>query len=57
LRTLRRALTLAEEWGKLDRAPKITLAKGEHQRDRVLTERETNNYLSACPNRGATRRR
>jgi len=49
LRTLRRALALAEEWGKLDRAPKISLAKGEHQRERVLTEEECRNYLAACP--------
>ena len=49
LRTLRRALALAEEWGKLDRAPKISLAKGEHQRERVLTEEERRNYLAACP--------
>jgi hypothetical protein len=34
LRTLRRALSLAHQWGKLDRMPKITLAKGERQRDR-----------------------
>ena len=29
LRTLRRALNLAFEWGKLERPVKITLAKGE----------------------------
>jgi integrase len=49
LRTLRRALNLAEEWGKLSRAPKISLAKGERQRDRVLTEEEAEQYLAACP--------
>ncbi len=49
LRTLRRALTLAVQWGKLDRMPKITLAKGERQRDRVLAEKEVNSYLAACP--------
>ena len=48
LRTLRRALALAEEWGKLDRAPKISLAKGERQRERVLTEDEAVRYLAAC---------
>ena len=49
LRTLRRALNLAEEWGKLDRAPRISLAKGERQRERVLTDDEANRYLAACP--------
>jgi integrase len=49
LRTLRRALRLAFEWGKLDRQAKITLAKGERQRDRVLTDEELPAYLNACP--------
>ena len=49
LRTLRRALSLAVEWGKLDRMPKITLAKGENRRERVLTEAEAETYLAACP--------
>jgi integrase len=49
LRTLRRALNLAEEWGKLDRAPRISLAKGERQRERVLTDEEAQDYLAACP--------
>lgn len=49
LRTLRRTLYLAHQWGKLDRMPKITLAKGERQRERVLTEKEVNAYLGACP--------
>src|ERR1700680_1435241 len=38
LRTLRRALSLAYQWGKLDKMPKITLAKGERQRERVLSD-------------------
>jgi integrase len=49
LRTLRRALRLAFEWGRLDRMPKISLAKGERQRDRVLTDDEATRYLAACP--------
>ena len=49
LRTLRRALSLAVEWGKLDRMPKVTLAKGEKRRDRVLTDAEAEKYLAACP--------
>jgi integrase len=49
LRTLRRALNLAFEWGKLDRPAKITLAKGERQRDRVLTAAEWQQYIAECP--------
>jgi integrase len=48
LRTLRRALHLAYEWGKLERIPKISLAKGERQRDRVLTREEAADYLAMC---------
>src|SRR5579859_4266012 len=48
LRTLRRSLSLAYEWGKLDRTPKISLAKGERQRERVLTDSEVSIYLDAC---------
>jgi integrase len=48
LRTLRRAVSLAYQWGKLDRMPKITLAKGERQRERVLTELEVSKYLASC---------
>jgi integrase len=48
LRTLRRALSLANQWGLLDRMPKITLAKGERQRERVLSESEVSIYLEAC---------
>jgi integrase len=49
LRTLRRALNLAYQWGKLEKPVKIALAKGEHQRDRVLTDDEANSYLNASP--------
>jgi integrase len=49
LRTLRRALNLAFQWGKLDRPARITLAKGERQRERVLTRDEASAYLDACP--------
>jgi integrase len=48
LRTLRRALRLANDWGKIDNHPKITLAKGERQRERVLTNAEIESYLSVC---------
>jgi integrase len=49
LRTLRRALRLAEEWGQLDHAAKITLLQGERQRERVLTDDEAARYLAAAP--------
>jgi integrase len=49
LRTLRRACNLAYAWGKLEKPVKVTLAKGEHQRDRVLTEDEATKYLKVCP--------
>jgi len=48
LRTLRRALYLATDWGRIDRRPKITLAKGERQRERVLTDAEVTRYLEVC---------
>ena len=49
LRTLRRALNLAYQWGKLEKPVKVTLATGEKQRDRVLNEDEIEKYLNACP--------
>jgi integrase len=49
LRTLRRALNLALEWGQLQRQAKIRLVENEHQRDRVLSAEEVEKYLSACP--------
>jgi len=49
LRTLRRALNLAYQWGTLEKPAKVTLAKGERQRDRVLTDDEITAYLAACP--------
>jgi integrase len=49
LRTLRRALRLAEQWGRLEHAGKITLAQGEVQRERVLSEQEARKYVAASP--------
>ncbi len=49
LRSLRRALNLAYEWGKLDRPTKIMLEAGERQRDRVLTGAEWARYIAECP--------
>jgi integrase len=49
LRSLRRALNLAFEWGKLDRPAKITLAKGERQRDTILADADWQRYIAVCP--------
>ena len=49
LRTLRRSLNLAFEWGKLERPVKITLAKGERQRDTVLSDQDWQRYIADCP--------
>jgi serine/threonine protein kinase len=49
LQTLRRILNLAYEWGKLEKLAKIKLATGERQRERVLTEQESEKCLKACP--------
>jgi len=49
LRTLRRVLSLALKWQKLEKPVRITLAQGERQRDRVLTQDEETRYLNACP--------
>jgi integrase len=49
LRCLRRALSLAVEWGKLSKAPKVELAKGENRRERVVSDTEADRYLEACP--------
>jgi integrase len=49
LRTLRRALRLAEQWGRVDHAAKITLVSGEKARERVLSDTEAANYLAAAP--------
>lgn len=49
LRSLRRALNLAFEWGKLERPAKITLAKGERQRDTILRDVDWQRYIAKCP--------
>jgi integrase len=38
LKTLRRALRMAVEWGLLVKAPKVKLVKGEHSREFVISE-------------------
>lgn len=49
LRTLRRALNLAYEWGKLEKPVKIALAKGEHQRDQIVPDADWQRYIAECP--------
>jgi integrase len=41
-------LNLAYEWGKLERPVKINLAKGERQRERVVTDAEFAAYAELC---------
>jgi integrase len=48
LRTLRRALNLAFKWNVIEKPVKVELAKGEVQRDRVLSAEELARYLSKC---------
>jgi integrase len=48
LRTLRRALNLAYQWGRLEKPVRVFLAKNEKQRDRVLNDKELLAYLAAC---------
>lgn len=48
LATLRRALRLASEWGKLAAVPKIELLDGETCRERVLNPLEESAYLKAA---------
>lgn len=48
LRTLRRALNLAADWGRTDRRVRITLARGERQRSRVVSDDEFRLYLDKC---------
>lgn len=49
LATLRRILRLAHEWRAISRIPKIRLLSGERTRDFVLSPKQEEIYLSACP--------
>lgn len=46
LRTLRRALHLAVEWGKITKVPKIRLLPGEVQREYVLSEADVTRFAA-----------
>jgi len=48
LRTLRRCFALARDWGKLENIPRISLARDERQRERVLTTAEWRKYEMLC---------
>jgi integrase len=48
LRVLRRALSLAVEWGLLESAAKLGLLPGEHHRERVVSPEEESKYLAAA---------
>ena len=49
LATLRRMLRLAHEWREIQRVPRIRLLSGERVRDFVLSRKQEEIYLTACP--------
>lgn len=49
LRTLRRAMRLAQEWRVIDRLPRFRLLPGEPRREWVLKRELEGTYLNACP--------
>ena len=49
LATLRRMLRLAHEWREIQRVLRIRLLTGERVRDFVLSRRQEEIYLAACP--------
>jgi len=48
LRILRRVLRVAEEWGELEKAPKVKMLSGESHRERVITPEEEARYLASA---------
>lgn len=49
LQVLRRMFTLAQEWGKVEKAlPKVKMLPGEKHRERVLTSEEERRYFTAA---------
>jgi integrase len=48
LRAVRRVLNLAAEWGAIDRAPGLTLLRGEHHREHVISPQDEAKYLAAA---------
>lgn len=49
LATLRRMLNLAEEWGVVAAVPRIKLAGGERQNERILSHEEESAWLTLVP--------
>ena len=49
LATLRRLLRLAQEWGEIDRVPRIRLLPGERNREFVLNHAQERKYLESAP--------
>jgi integrase len=49
IRVLRRALSLAVEWGVIESAPNLALLPGERHRERVVTPDEEMRYFTAAP--------
>jgi integrase len=48
LRILRRILRVAEEWGEIEKAPKVRTLPGESHRERVITPQEEATYLASA---------
>jgi integrase len=48
LRILRRVLRVAEEWGELEKVPKVKMLSGESHRERVITPQEEARYLASA---------
>jgi len=48
LRILRRILRVAEEWGELQKVPKVKMLSGESHRERVITQEEEARYLTSA---------
>ena len=48
LRILRRILRVAQEWGEIEKTPKIRMVPGEAHRERVITSEEEARYLASA---------
>ena len=48
LRILRRVLRVAEEWGELEKTPKVKMLPGESHRERVITPEEEARYFASA---------
>jgi integrase len=48
LRILRRVLRVAQEWGEIEKVPKVKVLPGESHRERVITPEEEGRYLASA---------